>query len=164
MMGWLVWEINLSNGWQIYWTWTFMRISFQQILLEHAPKGKLLYHYGICEPLQFCNEVFREQYWNKLNSSEDPHFPSSVTDLSCRGWQWKSFILGTRKPQQNWRPLFPSLDGREDALEPHLWEPQTSHWAPSLGLQWEYGNMGLALPGTPWFAFCNLGTWLRKIL
>lgn len=52
MMGWLVWEINLSNGWQIYWTWPFMRISFQQILLEHAPKGKLLYHHGICEPLQ----------------------------------------------------------------------------------------------------------------
>lgn len=39
-------------------------------------------------------------------------------------------------------PLSHSLKGREDVLE-----PQTFHWAPSLGVQREHGNMRLALPG-----------------
>lgn len=142
MMGWLLWEISLSNGWQVYWIWTFMRISSQQFLLEHAPKGKLLYQPDICEPLQLCNEVFKRAVLKSAQLLCSPHFPSSITDPSYQGWKWKLLIPGTLNTMTELETPFPTA-WRAERMS---W-PQTFHGAPSSGVQREHGNMRLALPG-----------------
>ena len=109
MMGWLVWEINLSNGWRVYWIWTFMRISSQQFLLEHAPKGKQFYQHDISESLQLCNEVFKRAILKSAQFLCNPHFPSTITDPSYQGWKWKSFIPGPLDSLTELKTSFPTV-------------------------------------------------------
>lgn len=81
------------------------------------------------------------------------HIPSSITVTSCQGWKWKVFIPGTPEHHDIAGHPFPlSLKGREDVLE-----PQTSHRAPSLGFQWEHGNVSPALKRARWSVFHKLG-------
>lgn len=138
MMGWLVWEINLSNGWRVYWIWTFMRISSQQFLLEHAPKGKQFYQHDISESLQLCDEVFKRAILKSARLLCNPHFPSTITDPSYQGWKWKSFIPGPLDSVTELKTPFPTV-----------WRAERVSWSFRL-------PMGPLL----WVSDENMATWV----
>lgn len=115
-----------------------MRISSQQFLLEHAPKGKQFYQHDISESLQLCDEIFKRAILKSVRLLCNPHFPSTITDPSYQGWKWKSFIPGPLDSVTELKAPFPQFEGQRGC-------PGASDfpWGPFFGCLmriWQHGS------------------------
>ena len=94
-----------------------MRISFQQFLLEHAPKGTLLSQRGLCEPLQLCNEVFKRAALKSTQLLCSLHFPATPQACPARDRDGKCLSQGLES------------HGRTGAPFPTAWRGERMSWS-----------------------------------